>query len=220
MNTDENGRIIFGEQALVEGDEFWQDGSGNKILPLGTLVVQEVKASEGYLVNSERLIRVLNVEMNNKDAGMVSAVASAEEIIKGNVKITKFYSEDGQHVPMEGIVFVLTSKTNGQEYTIVTDQYGEASTVELGGLPYDTYSVTEENTPDGYFACDSFEVTIKEDQQMEVFEIENKPIPVEKSEVVKTGDTSQGMIYAGLMILALAAVTAMQKNKIKNGTYK
>lgn len=197
MKTDAKGEIIFSEQALVEGDEFWKDSSGNKVLPLGTLIVQEIKASEGYFVNPEKMIRVLNVDTVNENGDVLQTLKSAEEVIKGNLKITKFHSKEGKHVPMEGIVFTLKSKTNGQEYKIMTDKHGEASTMELGGLPYDTYSVSEENTPEGYFACDSFEVIIDENGEVLSYIIENRAILSAVTIVKKDAETGKIIALSG-----------------------
>lgn len=174
MKTDSKGRIKFSSDYLIEGDEMWTNDTGEFILPLGTVVVREITASKGYLVNPEKHLQTLTVEKMDKSGNIVALIESAEKVIKGDVQITKYYSEKNENVPIEGIVFVLKSKTNGKEYRIVTDKTGKASTADLGGLPYDIYEVSEENTPDGYLRNDSFEVVIDEEGEILSYDIENK----------------------------------------------
>lgn len=201
LETDADGKIQF-----------------NETLPLGTLVVKETKAPKGYLVNSEIYVKNFNTDRIMQDGNFMQAIEWAEDVIKGNVKITKFYLKDERKVPMEGIVFVLRSKTNGKEYRITTDSLGEASTIEIGGLPYDIYEITEENTPAGFIPCDSLEVAIDENEEVEVFEIENKQIEIEepevpKKDIVKTGDMSQRTMYIVLLILSIGMLVAARKLK-------
>ena len=204
MKTDANGKIKFDD-----------------ILPLGTVVVQEVKAPKGYLLNPEIHVEPLNADLIMKNGDFMHTVEAAEDVIKGNVRITKFYLKNSQHVPMEGIVFVLKSKTTGEEYRVTTDKSGEASTIEMGGLPYDIYEITEENTPAGFMPCETFEAVIDENEEVEVFEIENKLMEEEepekpketKKDIVKTGDVSQGTVYIMLMILSLGMLLVTRKLK-------
>lgn len=183
VKTDESGSVYFGD----------------KVMPLGTVVVKEIKASEGYLINKEVFLRNITLDSETNKIKMFSTIQAPEEIIKGNVKIIKFSAGNDGNLkkPMEGIDFAFTSQTNGTKYTITTDKNGEASTEQLGGLPYDTYIVTEENTPESYLACKEFEITIDEQNELLSYIVENKEIQAAITIVKKDAETGNVIPVAG-----------------------
>lgn len=48
FETDETGRAFFDSEHKIAGDLFYTDDDGNPVIPLGTLVVEEIKAPLGY----------------------------------------------------------------------------------------------------------------------------------------------------------------------------
>ena len=86
-----------------------------------------------------------------------------EEVIRGDIQLVKYgenndepgdYWRRHQETVKRYRKFHLTSKTNGDVYTIITDENGFASTKqfgnsERGNLPFDTYTVTEESHVSG-----------------------------------------------------------------------
>lgn len=142
-----------------------------KELPLGSYTVKERSPSPGYLLNRE----VMEVELkpeNDTEALCYSTVISLEQVIRGDLELTKIGGGDTEHVRLEGVPFRIISKTTGEEHVIVTDRNGYASTEaswnphtqntnrgktaedgvwfgtdgvndQTGALPYDTYIIEE-----------------------------------------------------------------------------
>ena len=61
FRTDKDGFCNYSQQYLVSGDELYLSPTKNPALPLGTVTIQETKAPEGYLINSE--IFVIKLQM-------------------------------------------------------------------------------------------------------------------------------------------------------------
>lgn len=142
-----------------------------KELPFGSYTVKEKKASPGYLLNQEE-IRVELKPSNEFDRVFYAAAVSREKIIRGDLELTKIGGGDTEHIRLAGVPFLITSKTTGEQHTVVTDRNGYASTEsswnphsqntnrgetdkdgvwfgaesvqeEAGALPYDTYLIQE-----------------------------------------------------------------------------
>lgn len=64
VKTGENGTARLHNDYKVSGDEFYDTGSGNPCLPLGTVTVQETKAPAGYKINSELYIQQITDELS------------------------------------------------------------------------------------------------------------------------------------------------------------
>lgn len=211
LKTDKNGYCKLKKAYLVSGDPFYYDKSGNEILPLGTVTIQETKAPEGYLLNEELQIRQIKEEERTGKIADYNESISKESVIKGAVKIVKFgaNSDDTSSLKkaLEGIKFVFTSKTNGNAYSLVTGSDGEG---RLEDLPYDTYTVTEEDTPSGYGACVPFEVTVKDHGEVLSYIIENKEVRGALSVVKKDAQSGKVIQAAGTKFRILDA----QKNPI------
>ena len=126
--------------------------------PLGTITIQETVAPKGYLLNDEVFVRQITTEGNAEAVETYNEPTIPEDVIRGDIQIIKYgesndeTEDSGADIkhPLEGVKFHLTSKTTGEVFTIVTDENGIASTVQLGlsergNLPFDTYTVTEES---------------------------------------------------------------------------
>ena len=69
FRTDQDGFCEYNTQYLVSGDELYLAPSGVPSLPLGTISIQETKAPEGYLLNSE--IYVIKITSTNDGSEFV-----------------------------------------------------------------------------------------------------------------------------------------------------
>lgn len=200
LKTDVNGKVKMNDNYKISGDVFFTDSSGKPSFPLGTVTVRETKAPKGYLTNQEVFIKKITSDGTKETLAVYTVPTVKEKVIRGDVQLTKFAEgkdpETEKKVPLEGINFKLTSKTNGQSWTIVTDKNGFASTKQLklsnhGNLPYDTYIISEENTPKGFKKIEDFEVTISKDNQSLSYILENKlilsPVRLVKKDV-ETGN--------------------------------
>lgn len=185
LKTDHEGRIRLSEKYKIGGDEFYYNSSGNVVLPLGTVTIQEKKAPEGYLLNDQLYICKIESEGTAEDVKTYEKVTVPEKIVRGDVQLVKFTEdtdqEKDQKTPLKGIVFTLTSKTTGEVYRITTDENGYATTKQLGisergNLVYDTYVVHESNTPEGVNPVKDFEVKIQEEGKTMYYILEDKQI--------------------------------------------
>ena len=172
MKSDSQGRVLLSEKAKVSGDPFYQTASGENVLPLGTVTFEETEAPEGYLLNEEVIVRQVTVSGSGQTDTVFQYPEILDQVIRGHIKIVKFRedadSEQEQKSPLPGIRFRITSKTTGKTTVIETDENGCASTDRnseggRNGLVYDTYTISEENAPEGFMPVDDFEVTIDEE---------------------------------------------------------
>ena len=63
FRTDEEGKILWEKEYLTGGDALYMDGE-DTVLPLGTITIQEEKAPEGYLLNTDIFVICAN-RLNN-----------------------------------------------------------------------------------------------------------------------------------------------------------
>lgn len=173
MKTDENGVIKWSQEYIVEGDEIYTDTKGNPALPLGTIVISEIKAPEGYILDEKVMVRQIVPGGGNEITGTYSAPDHLEQIIRGDIKFLK-QAED-QSGFMTDIVFRITSKTTGESCQMKTDENGFATTEDKawlgeesakskgkGALPYDTYIIDEIRSEKnyGYTMLENIEVVV------------------------------------------------------------
>lgn len=196
--TDGQGR------AAIDADELFSDGRGGRGLPLGTVVVREVRPPAGYLPPNPSVF-VCPVEAVPDAPGTAAfhAPVVAEQVVRGDVALFKYGSADGTGgrsssggapaggdenagapgKPLAGVAFDVALVSTGEVVTrIVTDENGRASTADLhdaaacGALPYGTYEVREDpaTTPPGYRAAEPFTVEVDENGRTYFYEVENE----------------------------------------------
>ena len=78
------------EEQKVSGDEFYQNSSGNTVLPLGTVTFQETKAPEGYLLNEEVIVEKITEDPDGKQDTVYHTPTVSEEVIRGDLQILLF----------------------------------------------------------------------------------------------------------------------------------
>ena len=196
MKTDERGFTRLGEKYKVSGDEFFKL-KGVVTLPLGTITIQETKAPKGYLLNEEIFVRQITPTGSGEQVETYNMPTIKEEVIRGDIQLVKYGENNDEpgdsgadiKKPLKDIKFHLTSKTNGDVYTIITDENGFASTKqfgnsERGNLPFDTYTVTEESPYPEYDIIVPFEVTVDEEGKTYSYILRNDtvdaPLSVQK----------------------------------------
>ncbi len=135
--------IIHEDLLLEESDEPYLNDDGAMILPLGTIVVKETKAPEGYTLNDAKysivntvdgtttpiecpFVSKVVVNSGTVKLSVANKIIVDENNIRGDLMLIK---KDGKtEEPMAGIPFSVTSKTTGESHIIVTDKNGIAST--------------------------------------------------------------------------------------------
>lgn len=171
LYTDENCTIIAKDinnnnVVLTTGADGKSALSGN--LVFGTYYLKETKAPAGYNLSDEVFKIVLPTTGNDT---LTVHVTAKEDVIRGNLEIIKIAEnedpEDDTLHGLEGAEFTIVSKTTGEEWVITSDKDGVATTVNeeypRGTLPFDTYTITETKTPEGYETIQPFDVTIKDE---------------------------------------------------------
>lgn len=145
---------------------YGKDASGNYIIPLGTLTIQETKAPAGFTIEGSIMqlmngngsdavsgVALFNLVDQNSAATVISSnqtddtevgiqILQKETVASQGVKVLKT-SDDGK---VSGLSFTLSGKLlAGGSYSVTkqTDTNGE---INFGEVPYGTYTMTENLT--------------------------------------------------------------------------
>ncbi len=189
LQSDEDGCCPMDAEHKLEGDEFYKDRNGKVVLPLGTVVISEVRAPEGYLVSSDKITKKLTDSSGGRETIIYEPAVIEDQVIRGDLEFNKISERDQSR--LGGIPFQITSQTTGENHTVITDDNGYISTSsewnlhshrtnagetagdgvwfgedvevndKLGALPYDTYTVEEQpcEANEGYELV-SFDINI------------------------------------------------------------
>ncbi|MCD7839009.1 MAG: Cys-Gln thioester bond-forming surface protein [Erysipelotrichaceae bacterium] len=189
------GEVLFSKGEIISvktfGNSTWGD-TGEKTtnsnaeiswsnLPMGKYVIEETKASEGYLLAED--INVTLTPENNTVSTVSKSVISQEDVIKGKLQISKIGSNGSSGVQngLEGVEFTIKLYSEVQSFgwdeattydVLTTDSTGRATSIDL---PYGVYLVKETYTPENYYAGGDFFVTIDEDEEIEYRVVNNSP---------------------------------------------
>ncbi|WP_239257333.1 SpaA isopeptide-forming pilin-related protein [Listeria ilorinensis] len=126
--------------------------------------LKETKAPTGYNLNNE-VKEITATQDNQTQEVFIEDTTSKEDVIKGNIVLTKVQGlpDDGNYsggaLPtLEGAEFTFTSDTTGEvTHTATTDKNGR---IELNEVIYDTYTVHESVTPEGFKPVPDFKITV------------------------------------------------------------
>lgn len=190
FKTDANGIIRFEEKYKVSGEPL------QRALPLGTVTIQESKASEGYLLNEQ----VFVVQIASAEIYQVPVVA--EEAI--TVTIEK--KQTGTELLISNAVFEHTDP-NGKKELLTTDQYGK---LNMKGLCYGKHIIREVSAPSGYqLNEETYEFVIDEQTTEQInMTIYNDPI------LPQTGScTTLLMTVSGCMLCVIGIYLTKKKEK-------
>lgn len=125
------------ESYLIDGDSFYEK-EGKVILPLGTVMIEEVEAPKGYL-KDQMCFRdgsgeiweghcLTQIRQDGNQAVLQGGCqyTMLDQVIRGDLKFTKIAA--GSHKRLAGVPFRITSKTTGESHVLITDDNGFAST--------------------------------------------------------------------------------------------
>ena len=171
FETDEQGVIKYTEKYRVPGhaSDDAKDNTLYNSLPLGTLVIQETKASEGYMLNEKIFVRQLTAGESQISAFQSPVIP--EQVITYDLVLHKSDSNDKV---LEGAEFTLYSdKECEQELQKgLTDENGELRFENL--FPKVNYYLKETKTPTGYLG------PTNADGEQLVYEIYEEGMPSEE----------------------------------------
>jgi len=206
LMTDEKGKIDGQspkKSADYTSDSFYKDKDGKICYPLGTYVIQEKKASTGYLVNDAKV--VVNITEDGTDKIHVKTynekVDDPEIIIRGGLKLAKIDAELDEayaqgDATLAGAEFTVYNQSaesvnaGGKEagkgeaaLVIKTDEKGNAAS-DAHALPYGTYSVKETKPSKGYKLNEKWTKTFSIRKDGEIIDLSDDPV---KEDVIRGG---------------------------------
>ena len=131
VSTDRNGHAFLAEPDDAQGaglpdNDWYRDGEGNPTLPLGTYLVQEIKAPKGYLVNSQVYVQQVVAGGDSGQVPVYHVPEVPDQVVRGDLSLVKV-NEDTM-ARMAGVPFEIVSDATGERHVIVTDENGCAST--------------------------------------------------------------------------------------------
>lgn len=177
FETDEEGVVKYQDAYKISGDELFAE------LPLGTLTIQETKASEGYLLNPIVYIVPLESQGTTEIISTYNKSIIPENILKLNL----VKKQEGTEITIPEAEFKHVKPDNTTE-VLKTNAKGE---LEIKGLQYGTHQLKEISVMAGYeINKNVIEFTVAEDNKITFL---SKPELSEgnvKFEVTKEGNIS------------------------------
>lgn len=165
FRTDEEGIVRYHKDYQIGGDELYD------AVPLGTLVIREVKASEGYLRNETTFVRQITGGGDAEHVTSYEAPIVSEKAIE--VHVTKYQKDTEQVIP--GTVFEHMAP-DGSKNQFTTDENGN---IILTGLQYGEHTLREQSVMDGYLIKEAVYTFTIDEQTAGHLEIKiyNEPAP-------------------------------------------
>ena len=111
--------ILKDAEYLVSGDKFYHASNGEVTLPLGTVLIRESKAPEGYLLSNEVYVRNIASDGHAEMVKAYKEPTTPEQVKRGDLDFVKV--KNASMARLAGVPFKITSKTTGESHIIVTD---------------------------------------------------------------------------------------------------
>ena len=80
---------------------------------------------------------------------------------------------------------------------------------ELSGIPAGVYTLIEEEAAEGYQIAENIVITVHEDDTVLHVTMQDEPVPAEKPDVPKTGDTARPELWLWLLIGSLIGLAVI-----------
>ena len=224
ISTDKSGQAVLDEGSVISGDPLYYSSDGKVSFPLGTVVIHEMQAPEGYVLDKTKHIVQVTSDGTEEIVDTYVNPLHKEQIIRGDADFIKV--EDSTMKRLGGVPFTLTSKSTGEVFEIITDINGYATTETENGrgtLPYDTYILDEQpcETNKGLRLIKNVEISIYRNgktvglgtitNDKDIVEVKKAPTTTEKTpegNVVDTGDKLPWQIVAALNVMMTSAIVA------------
>lgn len=170
FKTNEKGRIrIMDESLKVSGDDLFYNSMGQITLPIGTLLIQETKAPEGYLIDPTVYVRNITPDGTLEAVNSYNAPTVSEQVVTGRIQIVK-HTDTGTtkvETPEVGATFNIYLASAGS-YDAAPANARAQLTIDKDGfavspdLPYGLYTVEQTSGWEGSRLMEPFTVKIDE----------------------------------------------------------
>lgn len=182
FKTNEKGRIrIMDESLKVSGDNLFYNSMGQITLPVGTLLIQETKAPEGYLIDPTVYVRNITPDGTLEAVNSYNAPVVQEQVIMGRIQIVK-HTDTGVtkvETPEVGATFNIYLVSAGS-YDAAPASTRAQLTIDKDGfaispyLPYGLYAVEQTSGWEGSKLMEPFTVMIGENGKTYSYIINNQ----------------------------------------------
>lgn len=182
FKTNEKGRIrIMDESLKVSGDNLFYNSMGQITLPVGTLLIQETKAPEGYLTDPTVYVRNITPDGTLEAVNSYNAPVVQEQVIMGRIQIVK-HTDTGVtkvETPEVGATFNIYLVSAGS-YDAAPASTRAQLTIDKDGfaispyLPYGLYAVEQTSGWEGSKLMEPFTVMIGENGKTYSYIINNQ----------------------------------------------
>ena len=210
FETDENGAVYMEDEYLISGDALYKE------LPLGTITIQETKASQGYLLNETVFVRQITAEGDNRNVATYQYPMVREEKIPPYVLIINKTD-------------VYKNLLEGAEFTLYTDEAcrkemakgitGSDGTLHFQNLEVgEKYYLKETKAPAGY--------KISQEDEKNVYEIYSLSSPekneyhlnvTNEADIVLPNTGSHFVLLMPMAGVALCSISIYLTTKSKKG---
>lgn len=179
FRTDEDGEIHYNRAWLISGELFYYGAVPT--VPIGTLLIQETKAPEGYLIDSTVYVRNITPDGTLEAVNSYNAPVVQEQVIMGRIQIVK-HTDTGVtkvETPEVGATFNIYLASAGS-YDAAPANARAQLTIDKDGfgvspyLPYGLYAVEQTSGWEGSKLMEPFTVMIGENGKTYSYIINNQ----------------------------------------------
>ncbi|MCI9629240.1 MAG: VaFE repeat-containing surface-anchored protein [Eggerthellaceae bacterium] len=125
--TDEDGYADLSDEYKVAGDDLYYHSNGDPTLPLGTVLIKEIKAPIGYNINDDEVyVRQITSNSFMESVTTFHIPTVPEQVKRGDLEFVK--TSEKNMARLANVPFRLTSETTGENHILVTDENGYVST--------------------------------------------------------------------------------------------
>lgn len=169
------------ESLKVSGDNLFYNSMGQITLPVGTLLIQETKAPEGYLIDPTVYVRNITPDGTLEAVNSYNAPVVQEQVIMGRIQIVK-HTDTGVtkvETPEVGATFNIYLVSAGS-YDAAPASTRAQLTIDKDGfaispyLPYGLYAVEQTSGWEGSKLMEPFTVMIGENGKTYSYIINNQ----------------------------------------------